>query len=255
MRRREKFVISAILLSLAMLATQWVPLDQRYWAVAVFGLIAYFVSVWTLIDDLQWFEWLTIVPFPTLYAVAVSLFYFLLPENFVSRFFIIGLFGVGMYASFLTSNIYSVAKARTIQLVHAAHAVGLLLTLITSLLLTNTIYSLQLPWYINGLAVGLVHWPLIYMSLWSIKLEQRITPEPAFLALILALLLVELAVLVSLFPITIWNSALMIMTLLYIGLGVLQSYLRDSFFSNSLMEYSLVAALLGVLFLFMFPGK
>jgi len=123
MRRREKFVIISILLSLGLALIQLIDLDYRYLAVAALGGLSYLLSLWALKDDLQPVEALTIVPFPSLYAVSVALFYFLLPENIVSRVSILILFGVGMYALFLVSNIYSVSKGRTIQLVHAAHAI------------------------------------------------------------------------------------------------------------------------------------
>src|SRR5690554_6157654 len=135
MRRREKFVIASVVLSLGLWSLQLIQLEYRYYAVAVFSIITYLVSAWSLAEDLQRFEWATILPFPALYAASVALFYFLLPESVLSRLFSVGLFGVGMYALLLTSNIFSVAKGRTIQLVYAAHAIGLLFTLLTSLLL------------------------------------------------------------------------------------------------------------------------
>ena len=139
MRRREKFVISSVLLSLGLLGVQYVSLDARYWAVGLFFIISYFMSAWALADDLQTHEWLTVVPFPALYAVSVSWFYFLLPEGIMSQFILLAVFSIGMYALFLTSNIYSVAKGRTIQLLHAAYAIGLLFTLIISLLSTTVV--------------------------------------------------------------------------------------------------------------------
>ena len=81
MRRREKFIIVSILLSLGLLATQYVPISWRYGAIALFALISYFMSAWALSEDLQAREWLTILPLPVFYAAAVALFYFLLPAQ------------------------------------------------------------------------------------------------------------------------------------------------------------------------------
>lgn len=255
MRRREKFVIASILLSLGLLGVQFVPLDFRYWAVLVLGLISYLISAWALSDDLRRFEWATILPFPTLYASAIGLFYFLLPENIVSRFLILGVFGIGMYALFLTSNIFSVAKGRTIQLLHAAHAVGLLFTLITSLFFTNTIFSLRLPFYLNGLLVGLTHFPLILMSLWSVELEQRISKDVVLFTSLTTLILIEISILLSFFPFGIWNYSLLIMAILYIALGILHNFLRGILFENTVREYSLVAIFVGIVFVLIFPWK
>lgn len=255
MRRREKFVITAALLGLGLFLVQLISLEYRYWAILIFSAISYVLSAWALSEDLQKFEWATILPFPALYAGGVSLFYFLLPENIISRFFILGLFGVGTYALLLTANIYSVAKGKAIQLLHAAHAVGLFFTLLTSLLFTNTIFSLNLPFYVNGVLVGLVHLPLVYMSLWSVNLEPRVERREVVMASLLNLFLIELAIIISFFPLSDWNRALFIMAILYLGLGVLHNFLRGILFSNTLREYSLVAALVGVVFLLLLPLK
>lgn len=255
MRRREKFVIVSVLLSLGLLATQYIPLDLRYLGTAAFFILSYFSSVWALSDDLQAHEWLTIMPFPALYATSVALFYFLLPEMFWSRLAIVAVFGVGMYALFLTSNIFSVAKGRTIQLLYAAHAVALFFIMITSLLFSNVIFSLRLPFYFNAGLLFASHFPLVFMSFWSIELKQKIEKEIVLYSLIFTLILTEMGTLFSFLPMQIWNQALFIMSFLYVGLSVLQSFFKGRLFKNTINEYNLVAILMLVLFVLMFPGK
>ncbi len=255
MRRREKFVLASILLSLGLLAVQYVSLDWRYVGVILFTLLAYFISAWALSDDLQKFEWVTILPLPALYACAVGAFYFLLPTSLLSRFFDLLLFGVGMYALYLTANIYSVAKGRTIQLLHAAHAIGLLFTLMTSLLFLNTIFSQHLWFIFNGVLVGLLHFPLIFLFLWSVNLEPRVDKQLLSLAFFLTLILIELAIIFSFLPLSVWNTALLIMTFLYIGLGILQSHIQNRLFKSTLTEYSILAAFTAVIFILLVPLK
>lgn len=255
MRRREKFVISSILLSIGLLGIQYINLDWRYLAIGGLMIVSYFVAVWALSDDLSSYEWLTIVPLPALYAGSMGLFYFLLPTNLMTRVTVLLVFGVGMYALFLTSNIFSVAKGRTIQLVYAAHAVGLFFSLLTSLLFTNVIYSLKLPFYGNALLVALVHFPIILMSLWSIRLEDFISKELVSYSTLLTLVLLEFAAVISFLPLPVWHSSLFIMSFLYIGLGVLQSFLRGRLFKNTINEYSLVAIFMVILFVVLFPFK
>ncbi len=255
MRRREKFVIASILLSLGLLGVQATFLEYRYWAVFLFTAVTYLVSSWALRDDLQRYERLTIIPFPALYALSVSLFYFLLPSNIVSRILLLVFFGVGMYALYLSANIFSVAKGRTIQLLHAAQAISLIITLVTSLLLSNTIFSLKFPFFLNGLLIGLSHLPLIFTSLWSVNLESGIQKETATLSVLLTLILMQLAVILSFFPLTVWYSSLFVMSILYIGVGILQSALKGRLFSRTLTEYSLVALFIGIVFLAVVPLK
>lgn len=255
MRRREKFVLSTIVLSLALFAIQYVSLEWRYWAIGGLTALTYLVATWALSDDLQFHERLTIVPLPAMYAAAVSLFYFLLPSNIISQLIILILFGIGMYALFLTGNIFSVAKGRTIQLLYAAHTIGLFLTLLTSLLLTNTIFSLGLPFWGNGLLVGLTHFPLVFMSLWSVNLEDFIVKDVLIYALMISFFLMEFAVLLSLAPIPLWNASLFVTGLVYLILGILNSFLQGRLFKNTANEYSLVALLLALLFIVFFPWR
>lgn len=255
MRRREKFIIVSILLSLGLLVTQYVPAEWRYGAIALFTLISYFMSAWALSNDLQTYEWLTILPFPALYALSVGLFYFLLPEIILSRLVILAIFGIGMYALFLTSNIFSVAKGRTIQLLYAAHAIALFFTMITSLLLTNTIFSLRLPFYFNALLVALVHFILVLMSLWSVQLEPRINKEILSYSLLFVLLLAEFAICFSFLPMQIWHISLFIMSLVYVGLSLFQNLLQGRLFKNTATEYGLVAIFIILAFVIVFPGK
>ncbi len=255
MRRREKFVIASILLSTCLLFVQYTSLEWRYWVMGAFVLLTYGISSWTLSDDLQRHERMTIVPVPALYAGAVGLFYFLLPSNLLTRIFILVLFGIGMYAIYLTSNIYSVAKGRTIQLLHAAHAIGFLFTLLTSLLFANTIFSLRLPFYINGGLIALTHFPLVLSSLWAIRLDPHVRKELVMLTTLLTLLLMELAMIMSFMPHSVWYQALFIMSLLYLGVSIIRSFLAERLFMNAVTEYSLVAVFLFALFLLVFPTK
>ena len=255
MRRREKFVISSVALSLGLLIVQYIPLEFRYIAVGIFTVITYLMSAWALSNDLQWHEWYSILPLPALYSGSISLFYFLLPANFISRISIVILFGVGMYALYLTANIYSVAKGRTIQLVHAAHAIGFLFTLIISLLSSNTIFSLRLPFYWTSLIIGLIHFPLVYMSLWSIRLESYQRKEIVVLSILFSVLILELAMILCFVPFSIWHYALFIMSFTYIGMGVLHNHLRERLFDKTLREYTLVAAFVMTVFILLFPLK
>ncbi len=255
MRRREKFVIVSAVLSIFLLAVQYVNIEWRYLAIAGLMVITYFISAWALNDDLDFHEWFTILPLPSLYAGSVSFFYFLLPESWYSKVGILFLFGIGMYALFLTANIYSVAKGRTIQLLYAAHSIGLFFTLLTSLLFTNTIFSLRLPFWGNSIFVGLIHFPLIFISLWSVNLHEFIEKHIIIYSSFLSVFMAQVAVLFSFMPMPVWNISLFVMTILYIVLGIMHSFLKGRLFKNTMNEYLLVSLSVFVLFLILLPWK
>jgi len=248
MRRREKFLISSLLLALGLLATQYIPLEYRWLGAAVLFLIAYFVSAWALLEDLGGVEWLTIVPMPAFYAAFVSLFYFLLPENALSRLLILGLFGVGMYGIYLTCNIYSVAKSRTIQLLRAAHAMGLFATLVMMFLISNTIFSLRLPFWANAGLLGASALPLSLMSLWSMELKPILERRLIRQTLVIGYLSAGLAAVISFFPANIWTSSLMMVGLLYVCLGMFTAKIAGKLFQNTALEYVIVAVVMVLAF-------
>ena len=255
MRRREKFVLSAVFLSFGLLALQYVSLEYRYYAVAVLGVVSYLVCAWALSEDLQRIELLMLVPLPTLFTTAVGLFYFLLPSDIVSKIVLLSVFCIGVYANLLTANIYSVAKGRTIQLLHAAHAIGLFLTLITSLLITNTIFSLNLPFYAVGGLVALSHFPLVLSGLWVVRLTPYVEKMIVLSTLLLVFLLLQFATALTFLPYSIWYSSLFLMSALYLGISVLRNFLIERLFSRALVEYALVLVFVSVLFILQFPLK
>lgn len=255
MRRREKFLLSSLLLAFGLLSTQYVPLEFRILAIALFFFVTYGVSAWALFEDLNGVEWLTVVPLPGMYAVSVALFYFLLPENVITRIIILALFGVGMYALYLTANIFTVAKTRTIQLLRAAHAVALLFGMVMSFFVTNTIFSLHLPFWANGLGAGVVTFPLALMLLWSIELKPKLERPIIIAALSVSVLIAELALVLSFFPATVWMQSLYVMSMLYICLGMLTTKLAGRLFQNTVWEYLSVWVLMTGMFFFLMKWK
>ena len=177
MTKRKKFVLVSSILTFGLIGLQFIPLDRRYEAIIFFSGIAVLLSVWSLYSDLTGISWFTAMILPALYPTSVGLFYFLLPVNVLFRTVLLSLFGLGMYALLLTENIYAVAANRTIQLVRAAHAVRFLLTVITAIFLIGTVFGLRLSFWVNGIMVALILWPLFIKGLWSATIQKIISAK------------------------------------------------------------------------------
>jgi len=253
--KRQKFLLSSAVLSVLLLGIQYIPIEYRYVAIFGFFLVTYLVSAWALFDELKGIEWVTILSSPSLYASAIGLFYFLLPDNFISRVIIVILFGVGMYALFLTENIFSVAAARTIQLLRAAHAVGFLLSILTAALLYNTVFSLQWPFWSNGLLVAGATLPLLINGLWSMKLEPFLSKDILIMSISLSVIMGFIAVSLSFLPVSVWVAALFLATVLYVALGLLQHELSERLFKRTITEYVVVGLLVLIATLLVTPWK
>lgn len=243
MSKRKKFVLVSLVLGVGLVLTQLVQEVWRYQAIAVLGIVAYGLSAWSLKGDLKGVEWLTVMVLPTIYPIAVGLFYFLLPQQVLSRVFILGLFGIGMYALLLTANILSVAAIRTIQLLRAAVAVGFLLTLVTAFLLLDTVLSFRLVAGWNLALVAGVSWPLLLNGLWSMELtESKISLRVWLYSGVLAVLLGGVGWAISFWPLSVAVGSLFLVSMLYVGLGLTQQYFTGRLFENTFKEYIAVGA-------------
>jgi hypothetical protein len=233
----------------------YVPLEFRYVAIFAFFLVTYLVSAWALIEDLKGIEWFTILTLPSAYAAATGLFFFLLPEEWYTQVIIYSMFGFGMYALYLTENIFSVAAVRTIQLVRAAHAIGFLMTILALVLGYNTIFSLRWEWWVNGLLVFAATWPLVYQALWSVKLSDTFELPVVLMTTGFSLLMGEMALVLSLLPVTVWIASLFLATLAYVVVGLLQHALDDRLFVRTVYEYLTVGMVVLAATLLVTPWK
>lgn len=255
MRKRVRFILSSVILALGLMATQLVSADIRYFAIFLFFVASYSVSAWALSTTINGVEWMTIVPFPAMYALSVSLFYFLLPSSVISRVAIITLFGVGMYALYLSSNILAFGKIKTIQLLRAAHAVGSLFLFLMLLFLYNFIFSLHLHPIINMLLIGAVSFLPVFCATWSVELDPKISKKVLYISIFFTLFLSEVAFSVSLLPIGLWTASLYLTSLVYVGFGIIQNYLIGRLFIQTLREYIWLTSFVTIALLFLIQWK
>ncbi|HUV43058.1 MAG TPA: hypothetical protein VMY36_04130 [Patescibacteria group bacterium] len=238
--KRQRFIISAFLLSIGLLAIQFANISWRYQAIFGLTVLTYILSAWSLREGLNGIEWLTVLILPTLFTGGVGLFYFLLPSSWLTRLPVAFLYGLGLYVLLLTENIFAVAAIRNIQLLRAAHAVGFLLTLLTGFFLYNTILSFRFSFWLNFVLVFIASLPLIIQGLWSINLEEKISQQIWFYSVALSLIIAEGALALSFWPVTVSASSLALITIMYVVLGLTQHHLSQHLFKKTINEYLLV---------------
>lgn len=240
MTKRQKFVLSSLFLAIGFFLTQFVDLSWKYQAILGLSLFSVLLSVWSLSGGVGKNATALVLVLPAFFTAGVGLFYFLLPSTLLTRIPILILYALGIYALLLTANIYTVSTARTIALLRAAHAVGFLLTLLSAFLLFDTILSLRWDFWANGISSFLVALPLFLQGFWSIELEEKINRELLHLSLVAALVLGEIATVLSFWPITVPVGALAWTTVAYIILGLGQAKLQQRLFAKTVREYLFV---------------
>lgn len=235
--KRQKFAIETLVLTGGILLTQIMWTDYRFIMVFVLSLLSYGLTVWSLSEDIRRIEWIMLFILPVLYTASMSLFYFLLPERWISRIIITVGFSIGMYAILLVENILNVAADRSIQLIRAAHSVGFLLTLTTTLLFSTIIFSLRLAYWQNMIIMAGISFLLALQSLWAVNLETRITGRLILYSVLVAVGIGELSLILSFWPIENSAFSLLLAASFYTMVGIAQLWFQERLFLNNLKEY------------------
>ncbi|MEK7617167.1 MAG: hypothetical protein AAB414_03865 [Patescibacteria group bacterium] len=237
LNKRQKIIITAILLTIGLLSTQLVDFNLRFRFITGLGVAAYILSLWALWEGINLTKALILMILPTSYSLAVASFYFLLPVRWLTRAPVAFIFGLSFYLLLLSQNVFNVASIRTIPLYRAASTASFLFTLLSAFFIYNVIYAFNLLFFWNGLAVATSSFPLILQSLWSIEMRDRLSASIIIQSFILSLVLGELALSFSFWPMSnvIWSLSLS--SALYVLLGLTMQVLRGRATGRVVWEY------------------
>ena len=248
--KRQVFVAITTLLTAGLVATQLVSIELRYPMVVLLSVAAYSMSAFGLREDLKGIEWVSLLTLPTLFTASSALFYFLLPVRWLTRLPVAALYAIGMYALLLTENIYNVAAIRTIALLRAAHSVGFVLTLLTYFLLTQTILAFRMWALPNMILIGVLGGILAFQSLWAMELEERASKRVYLFTLVVTVIQMQLAWVLSFWPIRTTLLALFYTTCLYAITGLAQQYLTQRLYKRTVIEFMTVLTIVFCIVLF-----
>jgi hypothetical protein len=87
------------------------------------------------------------------------------------------------------------------------------------------------------LLIFITSWPLLLQGLWSVNLDEKITPAVWQNSLGLAFVLSGLGLTISLWPVSITMASLFLVSSLYVLLGLTQQNLSGRLFKKTVQEY------------------
>lgn len=244
--KRQKIVIASTLITIGLFMTQLVNIFfLRYRLVIGLAVLASILTIWALWEGITKLKAVVLLILPVFFTVGVASFYFLLPFRWLTRLPVVVLFGVSLYSLLLSQNVFNVASVRTIPLYRAASTVNFLFTLITSFFIYNVVYAMHTSFYLNGILIILISFPLILQVLWSLEMDN-LTPQVLIYSGILAAVIGEVAIALSFWPIapTMWSLSLA--TCMYVLVGIVTELFRDRLSRRVVWEYIAIG---GVVFL------
>jgi hypothetical protein len=181
---------------------------------------------------------ITLFILPVFYCTLLTGFYFLFSEiRWLTRLPVAVFLGLSFYSLVLTENVFNVASDRNIPLYRAACAVNFIFTIFTAFLLFVSIFSLDLPFYMNGIVIFLLNLPLVLQVLWTVKVEN-ISSQIVIYSAIVALIVGESAVALSFWSAAPAVRALLLDAINYSIIGIIIEFLNDRVSGRTVLEYS-----------------
>lgn len=240
--KRRRFIIATLLLSFLMLFSTFLSFNQliKYFIFASMAA-TYFLTFFSILERIHKIEWLTLFLHPVYFTLAFDLFYFLLPVRWLTRIPFVIIYAVSIYAILLSSNIFNVGAAKSLQLFRVAFSVNFLFLTISSFLVFNLILSFKLNFMLNFILIFIFIFPLAFQFFWSIdpkiSLEDRKLIKYAF---IISLFLSEIALVFCFLPISQIIFALLLTAGFYSLLGLFHAFIEGRLFANRIREYLFV---------------
>ncbi len=206
----------------------------------VFIFVSYFFTYFSLLEDVEGVEWLTLFIVPVIFTVVCYSFYFLFPVRWLTRVPYLFIYSVSMYALFLTSNIFNVGVEKSLRLYKAAFSVNYLFQTFLIFLSSSIIFSLREYFIVNAIGVGAISFALAVQLFWTIKLDLELSTEVKNHALFVGLLMAETALILSFLPLRGSVLSLILASTYYSVGGLTSAHLESRLFSSTIREYVVV---------------
>ncbi|MFA6518704.1 MAG: hypothetical protein WCV93_03615 [Candidatus Shapirobacteria bacterium] len=255
MSKRLKYVILSLILSLGFIFFVGLPYESRQYGVLV-GLTLTVFCFWFglgLIFSTDYWLRLWVVLLPLLLFLGFGMFVSLLGLEWWWNLGLTAIYGVINYFVFLAENVFMVALGfKTVPLYRAAYTISLVVLLLASFFLFNTILSYRWPFWINMLAVGGVGVVIFAYHFWSVAIElpddgKDIEKWPFLL--VPSWLLAELSLIFSFWPLGIFKGSMYLVVAIYLFSGLIWAEIRGRLFNKNwlMAAWMAGAALLSLL--------
>jgi len=238
--KRERLILSVILLSLGLFITEYFLGKSALYTILGLSILTDILLFLSLREDLKDNFWPQIFILPFFYSLAFGLFYFLVPARLLTRIAMTSLYALGLYSLFLSENIFTVSAVRTIALLSSARTVVFTLTLLSYFFLANVIYTFHINVILTLLFIFGFSFPLVLNSIWIYSLERKLFANVLWV-FSLALCLFEVAILLWFWPSLPTVIALFLTGIFYSIVGLSQAWFEKRLFKSVIVEYVWVA--------------
>jgi hypothetical protein len=234
--KRQRFILSVIILSLGLFSSEYILGKSAISIVFILSLLTSFFLFLGLREDLKDNFNIQVFILPFLYSFSIGLFYLLVPARLITRVGITSLYALGLYSLFLSQNIFTVSAIRTIALLSGARTVSLVLTLLSFFFLSNVVFSFHINVVITLLLIFVYSFLFVLQSIWVYTLDRNPLSQ-IFWVLSLTFCLVEVALFLWFRPGSPTVLALFLSAIFYVLIGLTQAWFEKRLFRGVILEY------------------
>jgi len=245
--KRNRFAITTIILSLLMVLATFFLFDKAIIFIPLLIVISFILTYFSLLEGIEGFGWFGLFFMTMVVTVSSYLFYFLFPARWLTRLPFIFFYGISIYATLLCANIFNVGVEKNLALYRAAFSVNFLFQAIVSFLFFNLLFSFQQDFIINIIIVGAMSFLLSLHLFWTIRLKKSLEKENLVYAILVAVVLSELALVLSFIPLKTTIYALFLTGVYYSLSGLIYNYLDQRLFKETIREYIIVLSFVFVI--------
>jgi len=255
MSKRFKYFISSLLAAVGFYFFLSLPYESHYYGLLV-GVVLIVFCFWFglgIVFDKSMYIRLMSIVMPAAFFIGFALFAILLPQNVLLTFMYSLFFGIICYAMFLVENVFLVAIGfRTPPLYRSAYTVGLILLLLTSFFLFDSLFSFKLNYWLNAFFVLIISMVIFMYIFFSVTIELANDGKDknvGYQVLVPSILISEISLVLSFLPVGIFKGSIYLVMMVYIISGLTQAELRGRLFKRTWLVFIWVgvATVLGMI--------
>ena len=248
MPKRIKYLISSVIASIGFYLFVSLPYSSHYYGLLV-GVVLVAFCFWFglgIIFNQSLYVRLMSIILPIGFFVGFGLFAALLPQTFLTVLLSSLFFGLILYVMFLVENVFLVSIGyRTPPLYRAAYTVGLVLLLLTTFFLFDSLFSFKLVYWLNAILVLVISAIMFMYVFFSVSIELPDDGKDKNLlayVLVPAFLMSQLGLVLSFWPVGIFKGSIYLVAAAYVVSGLIQLDIRDRLFKKNWTIFSWISA-------------
>lgn len=256
MSKRFKYLVSSLVMVAGLVLLVSLPYESLLYGLLT-GIALVVFCFWFglgIVFEKDIYTRIMVIILPVGFFVGFGMFISLLHLNILALGIACLVYGIVNYVLFLVDNVFLVAlNYKTVPLYRSAYTVSLMVLMMVTFLLFDSLYSFRLSYGVNMIGVGIISFLLMLYHHWSVEIEilENKRRSLSIYTILPAYLVSQMALVFSFWPVGIFKASLYLVLVIYLLCGLIQADLRERLFRRIwiMSLWMGVAIISGILFI------